>query len=73
MEGKKMAEAAKKKESRIKKWWTGLKAEFSKIIWPTKATIIKQTVVVVIVTVILGIIISLLDNVIQFGLDKLIG
>lgn len=68
-----MAEAAKKKENRMKKWWTGLKAEFSKIIWPTKATIIKQTVVVVIVTVILGVIISLLDNVIQFGLDKLIG
>lgn len=68
-----MAEAAKKKENRMKKWWTGLKAEFSKIIWPTKATIIKQTVVVVIITVILGIIISLLDNIIQFGLDKIIG
>lgn len=68
-----MAETAKKKESRIKSWWTGLTAEFSKIIWPTKATIVKQTVVVVIITVILGIIISLLDNVIQFGLDKIIG
>ena len=26
MEGKKMAEATKKKESRIKTWWTGVKA-----------------------------------------------
>ena len=32
MEGKKMAEATKKKESRIKTWWTGVKAEFSRII-----------------------------------------
>ena len=31
MEGKKMAEATKKKESRIKTWWTGVKAEFSRI------------------------------------------
>lgn len=68
-----MAEAAKKKGSRIKTWWTGLKAEFSKIIWPTKATIVKQTVVVIVISVILGVIISLLDNVIQFGLDKIIG
>ena len=39
-----MAEATKKKESRIKTWWTGVKAEFSRIIWPDKATIIRQTV-----------------------------
>lgn len=67
-----MAEAAKK-ENRIKKWWIGLKAEFSKIIWPTKATIVKQTVVVVIITLILGVLISILDNIIQYGLDKIIG
>lgn len=68
-----MSEAAKKKDSRMKTWWTGLKAEFSKIIWPTKASVIRQTVIVVIITIILGLIISLLDNIIQFGLDKLIG
>lgn len=68
-----MAEKATKKESRIKSWWTGLKSEFKKIIWPAKATIVKQTAVVVVITIILGIIISLLDNVIQLGLDKIIG
>ena len=52
MEGKKMEEATKKKESRIKTWWTGVKAEFSRIIWPDKATIIRQTVVVVVITII---------------------
>ena len=31
MEGKKMAEATKKKESRIKTWWTGVKAQLSQV------------------------------------------
>ena len=72
MEGKKMAEATKKKESRIK-WWTGVKAEFSRIIWPDKATIIRQTVVVVVITIIVGVLISLIDSVVQLGLDAIIG
>ena len=70
MEGKKMAEATKKKESRIKTWWTGVKAEFSRIIWPDKETITKETTAVVVSTVILGIIIALLDLLIKTGLDK---
>lgn len=61
-----------KKKGGLKDWWTGLKAEFSKIIWPTKASIIKQTVVVVIVTVIVGILIGLIDQLIQFGLENII-
>ena len=65
-----MAEATKKKESRIKTWWTGVKAEFSRIIWPDKETITKETTAVVVSTVILGIIIALLDLLIKTGLDK---
>lgn len=73
MEGKKMAETTKKKESRIKTWWTGVKAEFLRIIWPDKATIIRQTVVVVVITIIVGVLISLIDSVVQLGLDAIIG
>ena len=68
-----MAEATKKKESRIKTWWIGVKAEFSRIIWPDKATIIRQTVVVVVITIIVGVLISLIDSVVQLGLDAIIG
>lgn len=68
-----MAEATKKKESRIETWWTGVKAEFSRIIWPDKATIIRQTVVVVVITIIVGVLISLIDSVVQLGLDAIIG
>ena len=66
-----MADTAKKNGG-FKKWWTGLKAEFSRIIWPDKATIIRQTVTVVIITLILGLLISLIDNLIQVGLDAII-
>ena len=41
-----------------KSWFQGLKSEFRKIIWTDRNTLIKQTVVVVIVTILLGVIIS---------------
>lgn len=49
----------------------GLKAEFHRIIWPDKDTVVKETTAVVVTTVILGIIIALLDFVIKTGLDKI--
>ncbi|MCI5501386.1 MAG: preprotein translocase subunit SecE [Lachnospiraceae bacterium] len=49
-----------------------LKAEFNRIIWPDKDTVVKETTAVVIVTVILGAIIALLDFVIKTGLDKIL-
>ena len=52
---------------------TGLKAEFAKIIWPTKEQLAKETTAVVIASVILGVIIALLDFVIQYGVDFLVG
>lgn len=63
-----MAESAKKekapkKEKALKKSWTkGLKSEFDKIIWTDKKTVGKQTVAVVGITVVLGVIISVLDS-----------
>lgn len=63
-----MAESAKKekapkKEKASKKSWTkGLKSEFDKIIWTDKKTVGKQTVAVVGITVVLGVIISVLDS-----------
>ncbi len=62
------ADTAKKTGSRIQK----LKAEFNRIIWPDKNTIVKETTAVVVVTVILGAIIALLDLIIKTGLDKIL-
>ena len=51
-----------------KNWFKGLKAEFKKIIWPDKKTLLKQTAAVISCSVLLGVIIWAIDAVIQFGL-----
>ncbi|MCQ2537842.1 MAG: preprotein translocase subunit SecE [Lachnospiraceae bacterium] len=63
-----MAEATTKEKGRFKQWWKGLKAEFKKIVWPDKESVAKQTAAVIVITIILGAIVSLLD----FGLKELI-
>ena len=49
-----------------------LKAEFKKIIWPDKETLTKQTIAVLISSVVLGAIIAVLDLIIKFGLNIII-
>ncbi|HIV23939.1 MAG TPA: preprotein translocase subunit SecE [Candidatus Merdiplasma excrementigallinarum] len=62
-----------KAESTPKKsWLDGLKAEFRKIIWPSRHDIQKQTIAVVVVSVVLGVIIALLDFIVQHGVDFLV-
>lgn len=56
-----------------KKRFKGIKAEFNKIVWPDKETLTKQTVAVVIVTFLLGVIIYLLDYVIEIGIGFILG
>ncbi|NLO10088.1 MAG: preprotein translocase subunit SecE [Clostridiales bacterium] len=56
-----------------KSWFKGIKSEFNKIVWPDKETLSKQTVAVVIVTILLGAIIYLLDKVIELGIGFILG
>ena len=49
-----------------------LKAEFKKIIWPDKNTLAKQTIAVIVVSVILGGIISVVDALLKYGIDLLV-
>ena len=53
-------------------WFTGLKAEFKNIIWPTKETLAKETTAVVVVSVVVGLIIAMMDYIIQYGVDFLV-
>ena len=55
-----------------KSWFKGLKAEFNKVIWPDKETLAKQTAAVVSVSVVLGVIIAIVDFVVQYGVDLLV-
>ena len=68
-----MGETEKLQKAPKKSWFTGLKAEFKKIIWPNKQSLARQTTAVVAVSVVLGLIISVMDYVIQYGVDFLVG
>ncbi|MCR4955612.1 MAG: preprotein translocase subunit SecE [Lachnospiraceae bacterium] len=53
-------------------WFTGLKTEFRKIIWPTKDSLIRETVAVLVSTVVLALIIAGIDYLVQYGIDILV-
>ena len=50
-------------------YWQGLKSEFKKIIWPARHDVVKQTALIIVVTIILGVIIKFLDT----GIQALLG
>ena len=54
-------------------WFQSLKSEFKKIIWPSKQSLARQTAAVIAVSVALGLIIALMDYIIQYGVDFLVG
>ena len=56
------------KQSKISTFWKGVKAEFRKIIWPDRDTLVKQLVAVLCVTVIAAVLIAVID----FGAQNLI-
>ena len=55
-----------------KSWFKGLNKEFKKIIWPDKLELTRQTAAVVSVSVVLGVLIALIDFMIQHGVDVLV-
>lgn len=65
-------EVSTKEKGRVSLWWKGLKSEFKKIIWPDKESVAKQTAAVIVITVVLGAIISLLDWCVKFLIDIII-
>ena len=67
-----MADNAKWEKAPKTSWFEGLKAEFGKIVWPAKESLAKQTVAVVAVSVVVGLLIAVLDTFIQYGIDFLV-
>ena len=55
-----------------KGWFKGLKAEFHKISWTSKEDITKQTIAVVAVSVVLGLLIAVIDFLLQSGINFLV-
>ena len=52
-------------------FFKGVKAEFKKISWPDKNKLFKQSVAVVCISVVLGMIITLLDTILQYCINFL--
>ena len=59
-------------QSKIGTFFKGVKAEFARIIWPTKDDVTKQTTAVVAVSVVVAVIIIVLDAVINKGVNILV-
>ncbi len=61
-----------KKGGQAKTWFEGLRTEFRKIIWPDQKTLVKQTVAVVAITAVLGVLIAVFDAAILEGINLLV-
>ena len=66
-----MGDSAKKKKA-VPEFFKGIKAEFKKIIWPDRQATLKQSVAVVAISVVVGVIIALLDYVAKNGVNFII-
>lgn len=64
-----MADTEKKT---ISQRFAGLKSEFSKIVWPEPRGAWRQTVAVVLASIVIALMIVILDYVIQYGVDFLV-
>ena len=61
-----------KNEASKPSYFKQVKAEFKKIIWPDKKKVTRQTIAVVIISVILGGFIALVDLVVKAGLGLIL-
>ena len=68
-----MAKSEEKSTALKKSWTQELKGEFKKITWLDRTTLLKQSAVVIVSTVILGAIIAVVDWLIQIGLNFIYG
>ena len=68
-----MGETEKLEKAPKTSWFTGLKTEFKKIIWPDQITLTRQTTAVIVISIVAGAIIALMDRAIQYGVDYIVG
>lgn len=59
------------KPSQPAAFFEGLSSEFKKVVWPEKMDIVKQTLSVTAVSIVLGLLIALIDTIVQYGVNFL--
>lgn len=65
-----MGDSAKTDAPKVS-FFKSVKTEFNKIIWPNKDDMLKQSVAVLCVSLAMGLVITLLDTLIQYGINFL--
>ncbi len=66
-----MGDSAKTEKAQKPSFWKGVQSEFKKITWPDKNAVIKQSIAVAAISIVLGLIITLLDTLLQYGVNFL--
>lgn len=66
-----MGDSNKTEKSAKPSFFKGVQSEFKKITWPDKTQLFKQSVAVICVSVVLGVVIALLDILFQYGINFL--
>ena len=68
-----MGDSAEKqaKESKLSSFFKGVKAEYQKISWPDRQSTLKQSVAVVAISLVVGVLIAVLDYAFQYGVNFL--
>lgn len=59
------------KQSKLASFFKGVKAEFEKISWPDRESTLKQSVAVVAISLVVGVLIAILDFAFQYGVNFL--
>ena len=68
-----MAGEVVKNEKVKPSFWKRLKAEFKKIIWTDRPTLVKQTIAVIVISAIMCVIISLADGIALRIIQAIVG
>jgi preprotein translocase subunit SecE len=58
-----------KNDAQKSNFFKSVKTEFKKVVWPDKEDLLKQSVAVLCVSVVLGLIITFMDTLIQYGIN----
>ena len=66
-------QAKAKKKDNDKDTFADYKAEFKKIVWPTRIEVVKKTATVIVTSFIIGVIIFCMDTVFTAGYSAIIG
>lgn len=59
-------------KSKKNQWFQGVKSEFKKITWTDRKSLVKQTALVLVITILLGVLVSVMDAGILEGINLLL-